>query len=407
MHDEGRWIGGTPIGGRGVSVVAWLVDSVDSINSTVFAGRNGWDSLVHPEDLFHSSAFLRLENDRSEIPPRYFLAGEPNGPAEAALPCYPMDAAADPWPFMRIDRLLGHLATRYSLTVPDPTAAAIAAILPTATCGGRRQQDTRLLTHPGCSETRRGLLAAELVAAVEADASDRGLASVSFLYVSATDRVLRDTLLDRGYAEFPSARYATLRLAKPGFDAYLDTLSSGRRREVRRERRRLADSGVWFAVEPFSPAMMAELAPLQLQHGRKYGHSYTLDGLTRNATLLAKHCGSALRAVTARSADGVVRGFALLVVWGERVFVLATGYDYGWQGKLPVYFAVVYYEPIEYASQIGAVTLDYAIESEQTKLSRGCVLEQRYGYLKVFDDRPAKEIGGLLQRIRLAHATGS
>jgi predicted N-acyltransferase len=353
---------------------------------------------VHPDDLFHSAAWLGLENDRADRPPRYFFAGRPNGPAEAALACYPLDAASEPWPFMRVDRTLWHLANRYSLTVPD----RVAAILPTYLCGSRRSPDTRLMTRPGCPEARRRELAADIVVAVEAEASERAMASVSFLFVGENDRALRDTLTRRGYTEFPTARYATLHLAGPGFDAYLDTLSSGRRREVRRERRRLADAGIRFAVEPFTPALMAELAPLQLQHGRKYGHAYTLDGLTRGGALFAKHCGAAMRAVTARSADGVVRGFAMVAVRGERLFVLQTGYDYRWQGKLPVYFAVVYYEPVEYASRIGAVTLDYAIESETTKLSRGCVLERRHGYLKVFDTETHHEVSDFLAQVRRA-----
>lgn len=381
-------------------MVAWTVDTVER------ACRDGWDLLVPPDALYYSAAWLRLENDRAELPPRYFLAGGPNGPAEAGLSCYPLSASTDPWPFMRVDRLLSHLAKKYSVTVAGRTAAAIAAILPTSLCGGRRQQDTRVLTRRGCAEARRGELVDELVAAAESDAAERDMASVSFLYVGETDRALRDTLTRRGYLEFPSARHATMHLAKPGFEAYLDTLSSSRRNSVRRERRKLADGGVRFAVEPFSPDMMAEFAPLQQQLGRKYGHSFTIDGIIGNGALLARHCGSAVRAVTARSADGVVRGFSLFVVWGGRLHVLQTGYDYSWQGKLPVYFAAVYYEPIEYAGRIGAATLDYAIESEETKLSRGCVLEQRYGYLKVFDDGLHGEVDGFLEQIRQAHKAG-
>jgi uncharacterized protein len=377
-------------------VVTWRVDTLSDVLG------HGWDSLVHPDDLFHSPAWLSLENDRSDIPPRYYLAGDADGRPQAAMSCYPLAASSEPWPFMRVDRTLWHLAGRYSVDMSERTAAAIGALLPSYLCGSRRSPDTRVLTSPACAEDQRPRFVAEVVGAAERDALEHGAASVSFLFVHEVDTVLRGVLAQRGYVEFPTARYATLPLPKPGFAAYLDMLPNSRRRDVRRERRRMAEAGVRFGVEPLSPDLVGEIVPLQLGHGRKYGHAYTVEALTRSLTLHIRHCGAAARVVTARSPDGVLRGFSLLIERGDRLFVNQTGCDYQWQGKLPIYFALCYYEPVEHASSIGVTTLDYAIEAEQTKVSRGCVLEQRYGYLKLLGGNGHSEVTGLLGRLRQA-----
>ncbi|RLU82241.1 hypothetical protein CTZ27_30265 [Streptomyces griseocarneus] len=370
------------------------------------AVRQGWDGLVHPDDLFRTPGWLSLESEQTNLPPVFYFAGDQEGNPAAALPCFPLDVASEAWPFMRADLLLRQLADGYGLPVEDGVGTAVDALLPTYLCGGRRVPDTGVLTAPDCPEDRRPRLVDELVAAAEDDARENAVASVSFLFVAESDQDLRQTLRNRGYAEFPTARYSTLHLPGPGFEAYLGLIAANRRRKLRYERRQLAEAGVTFAAEPLTPELTRELVPLLQQHGSKYGHAYAEESLTRNLELHDRHCGDDLRVITGRSADGVVRGFSLVVHRGSRLYVRQTGYDYAWQGKLPLYFALCYYEPVEYASRVGATALDYAVASEATKLSRGCTLEQRYGYLKAFDDKTGSEAGRLLDAIRQAAAEG-
>ncbi|MGW1074008.1 GNAT family N-acetyltransferase [Streptomyces sp. NPDC002537] len=381
-------------------MAVWRTDTVAD------AVRQGWDALVDPDDLFRTPGWLSLESEQTNIPPVFYLAGDEPGTPEAALPCFPLDATSEAWPFMRADLFLRQLAEQYALETDGTTEAALDGLLPTRLCGGRRVPNTRVLTAPDLPEERRPRLIDELVAAAEDDARENAAASVSFLFVAESDRDLRQTLAGRGYAEFPTARYSTLHLPAPGFDAYLGLIAANRRRKLRYERRQLADAQVTFEVEPLTPELTRQLVPLLRQHGGKYGHDYAEESLTRNLELHDRHCGDDLRVITGRSADGVVRGFSLVVRRGSRLYVRQTGYDYEWQGKLPLYFALCYYEPVEYASRIGATALDYAVASEATKLSRGCTLEQRYGYLKVFDDKARSETERLLDRIRQAAAAG-
>jgi hypothetical protein len=368
------------------------------------ARRLGWDTLAAPDDLFHSSAYLSLEGGLADTPPVYFVAGagaDQGGSPDAAVTCYPLSSASEPWPFMRIDSALLHLARRRGLTVSDQTTADLAGLLPTHLYGCRRAPDTRvLLTSRGTDEERARIVAA-FVDHLEQDARERGVRSMAFLFVSEGDTAARHGLRRSGYEEFPSARYATLRLDGTDFDAYLARFSRDRQREIRRERRRMHEA-VRFTVEPLTSDLIQELVPLLLQHGRRYGHAYTSEGLTRGMSLHRQHLGQQVSAVTARSSDGRARGFATIVAWGGRVFVRQTGFDYDWQGRLPLYFGVCYYEPIEYAMRIGATALDMAIESEVTKLSRGCELDQRFGYLKVLDEASRTRVEPLVRQIRAA-----
>ncbi|MEU3659964.1 GNAT family N-acetyltransferase [Streptomyces sp. NPDC032940] len=373
-------------------MTVWTTDSLTE------ARRTGWDGVVPPDDLFRSPGWLALESEQTNLPPRYLLAGE-DGRAEAGLSCYPLDASSEAWPFMRVDLTVRMLAGARGVEPDEDTGRAVDALLPTRLFGGRRVPDTALVTAPGLPGDRRRRRIAELVAAGEDDARTAGAASAAFLFVAATDTGLRDVLRERGYAEFPTAHYSTLRLPAPGFEAYLGLLPGDRRRKVRYERRRLEAAGVRFRVEPLTPDLTGELVPLLLKHGNKYGHAYAPEALTRTLELHARHCGADAEVITARSEDGAVRGFSLAVRRGARLYIRLTGYDYDWQGKLPLYFALCFYEPVEHASRIGATTLDYAVASESTKLSRGCTQERRYGYVKAFDPATHTTVARLLARL--------
>ncbi|MFG2754772.1 peptidogalycan biosysnthesis protein [Streptomyces xanthophaeus] len=378
--------------------------TVRTFESVEQARGNGWDDLAPSWDLFHSADWLSLESEQTNITPRFHLAGAEDGPPEAAVACFPLDEASEPWPFMRVDCTLRMLADRYGVPVPDGVLDP-ERLLPSYLAGSRRVPDTLLLTAAHLGEGRRRELTRELVAAAEEEARGRGSRSVAFLYVGEDDP-LREVLREGGYAEFPTARYATLHLPEPGFGAYLDGLPSLRRRKVAKERRQLDGAGLDFDVQPLTGELIPELVPLMVRHGAKYGHAYTEEALTRSLELHVRHCGAALYACTARSADGALRGFSVFVHRGSKLFLRQTGYDYDWLGKLPLYFEMIFYRPIEFAGSVGATAVDYAVESEQTKLSRGCTLEQRHGYVKLFDAQHQAVLEPLLEGVRQGPGQG-
>jgi hypothetical protein len=378
---------------------------VREVGTIADASRLGWDALVSPDDPYHTSSWLGIESAQTNVPPRYFLgwaAEKPAGPADAALSCYPLDASSEPWPFMRIDRVLLHRLQQASPPAGAGTETALAQLLPTYLCGGRRVADTRVLVDVRRPVGERRELIGDLLDHLERDARAQGVRSLSFLFVHEGDTVLREALAARGYLEFRSARYGMLPLCPPTFDAYLGRLTGHRRREVNRERRLLAAAGVRFAVEPMSAEVIGEMVPLQLQHDRRYGHAVTAEALEQNLRLHVDHCGDAVGALTARSPDGVLRGCAVLIRWGPRLVVRQAGFDYAWQGKLPLYFGVCYYAAIEHACRTGAALMDYSIEAEATKRTRGCELEARYCNLKLLEASGHSQIELAIEQIRQA-----
>jgi predicted N-acyltransferase len=372
-------------------------------DSLTEASQWGWDALAGLDDLIHSSNWLRFEAAQSNLPPRYHLAwvgGSDDPRSDAALSCYPLNAESEAWPFTRIDCALRHVAERSQIDLDVGVAGALAGLLPAYVCGARRAPDTRLLIaeqrRPGEGEQ----LAHCLLDHVERDACASGIQSVTLLFVRESDNTLCHALEARGYLRFPSARSATLALNRPGFDGYLAGLDHKRRNQVKREQRRLREAGVRFGIEALEAELIAELVPLQMQQFRKYGHDPSAQALAASLALQAEHCGHAMRVVTARSPDGTLRGFATMVHWGRHLYLRQVGFDYEWQGPLPLYFGVAYYTPIEYAVRAGVRLLNYSIESEAAKVARGCALEQRYGYLKVLVPGLRDRIEPLVRAIR-------
>jgi uncharacterized protein len=377
-------------------------------HSIAEACRLGWEELVGPDDVFHTSSWLAVEQAQTNRPPRYFLgwaARHAQGPAGAAISCYPLDIDSEPWPFMRVDRLLAHRLLERCETLDAATEATLAALLPTYLCGGRRVADTRVLVAGDRSRAERLALLGSVLDVVERDARESGARSVGFLFVHEADDLLREALAGRGYLAFPSARSATLSLEPPAFDTYLAGLTGHRRREVNRERRLLARAGVRFAAEPLSPELVDDVVSLQLQHDLRYGHDLTRRSLEQNLELQMEHCASFITVLTARSEDGVLRGCVLLLRRGRRLVVRQTGFDYGWQGKLPLYFGLCYYASIEHASRSGGALLDYGIEAEGPKRSRGCRVETTHGWLKLLDPATGDEVQRVIERLRHASDT--
>jgi hypothetical protein len=54
---------------------------------------------------------------------------------------------------------------------------------------------------------------------------------------------------------------------------------------------------------------------------------------------------------------------------------------------------------VQYALDHGIRHLDYSIASEEVKVSRGCELVGRYGYVKLLDDSHEKEVRRVLAEV--------
>jgi predicted N-acyltransferase len=327
-----------------------------------------WDALVGADDFFLSTPWLRVAERSAGVPMRYFLSwdgDELSGGLATAL----ADGAAA-WPLGRPDSVLSH-ATSEGLPGARELSARVqsgAALLPSLVCGGRHIGRNRIL-HRARSERSAFL---PLVERAEELGRHLGAACISFLYVDDRDTCLRSVLAARGYASHVSSTYSWLEVPAGGFDGYLRMLTRHRRETVRAERRRMAAAGVSVAVEPLTARAIPRLAWLETQLFAKYGLS-SWDPLESQRAFEAVRGELGEAALVSMARDGdEVRGFVLLMRWQDAWYAWRGGFDYEFQGRLPLYFETAYYRPVESAPAFGVRVIYYGVGSAATKRSRGC-----------------------------------
>jgi uncharacterized protein len=347
-----------------------------------------WGSTLSVDDFFLSQPWLKVVEATARVPMRYLVAHRADRPV-AALATALLDDSA-PWSLGRPDRLLalgvaegraGAAELRDAL--PDDLAGAL---LPTLVCGGRHLGRTRM----GLSAEASRDDVHTLVELAEQVAETRGARSVCFLYTDERDEPLRAVLDARGYACHESARYCWLSVPDGGFDGYLAGLSAHRRRRVRAERRRLRDAGIEMRLEPLEPAIVDRLADLETQLFAKYGMTAWQPRLSAELLHQVRTVLGERAVVSVARAGGKIRGFGLLLRFGDQWFVHRTGFDYEFQAEyqpesrsgLPLYNEVNYHYPLEYTERFGIRDIHYGIGSTEAKLLRGCQSTRQFSYLR-------------------------
>jgi uncharacterized protein len=399
----------------------------------------GWDRMLGPGDLYLSSRWLGVVERVGGLRPSYLLAVEDAGRAPGAsdhpgrapgasdhpgrAPGASEDAGASaqalagltvhelrpespPWPFYRLDLLLPHLLRKAAGPegqVPAGLAATAGRTMPMALLGGRQPAHQRLLVRPGLDEREAGGAAGAVLDAAMDLAAAGGVRTASFLYVDAGDRRLRG-LLDRGgFETFPSATAAVMPIPWDDLSGYLRSFRGHRRRRIESERRRLAAAGITFHDRAVEDPLIPELAALEVQHEARYGVEDTVEQASRAYRLVNEAMGGSVRALTAE-AGGRVRAFVVVVPWHDELFLRQAGFDYAFQGRLPLYFGLVFYHVIEYAIAHGIRTVYYSIESERAKASRGCRLVPQIAYVRALDPDLAPGLAAVAGHLRSAPA---
>lgn len=342
-----------------------------------------WEALLHSEDFHLSRRWLDIAERTTAAPFRYFLH-ESAGSVKGALPSVLADADA-PWVLARPDTLLTACAAEGAEgadavldRVGDPSS-----LLPSLVCGGRHMGRSRLLrADPHDDATARGLLDR-----AEAHARAAGAASVAFPFVGEHDTTLREVLRQRGYLHHASGRYSRLPLPPGGFDGYLAALPGKRRRRAQADRRQLAEAGVSSSLAPLDVRDIPRLAVLETSLLGKYGLDWTPAHTEAALHGIAEVMGE--DALVSRvTGDGEIRGYAVLLRFRDQWYSRQTGFDYDFQGRLPLYFEALYYRPVAEAPSHGVTGIHYGLGSEEAKRSRGCTAETQYAYiLKLEGDR--------------------
>lgn len=354
----------------------------------------GWNSLVGVEDFFQTPRWLAVQERNSGTTMDFLVQHRDGVPVAGLVAAWADDSV--PWLLARPDAMLtqavaaGVPEAEHCLT--ETAGGDVTSLLPSLVCGGRHLGRTRTLAGAGA-------LPSDLEALVEHAeqlAEERGAASVCFPHVDVRDTDLVALLKSRGFRSHTSAHYAWLPIPAGGFDQFLAEMSKHRRRRVRLERRALAEAGVEVHLEPLTKALAPRLGELDSNLLKKYGNPASPEHSAGLLTWIAEVMGDDAMVSVARQ-NGSIIGFGMVLRsrarGEEHWFGHRAGFDYDAQGKLPLYYDVLYYRVLDAAAQAGVSVLHAGIGSVDAKLARGCLAsEERSFLLRLPRTKPAREM---------------
>lgn len=342
----------------------------------------GWADLVGPEDFFQTPSWLAVQERNSGTTMDFLVRRRAGAPVAALVTAWADDSV--PWLLARPDAMLARALEEGTPEARDRLADVAggepASLLPSLVCGGRHLGRTRPLTAPDVLPPDVEALVAE----AEQLAADRGAASVCFPHVDERDTGLVDLLRRRGYRSHLSAHYAWLPIPPGGWDQFLAEMSKHRRRRVRLERRALAEAKVEVRLEPLTPDLVPRLGELDCNLLRKYGNPASPEHSAGLLSWIAEVMGDDVMVSVARK-DGQIIGFGMVLRsrarGREEWFGHRAGFDYDAQGRLPLYYDVLYYRVLEAAAREGVSVLHAGIGSVQAKLARGCLASEEHSFI--------------------------
>ncbi len=167
---------------------------------------------------------------------------------------------------------------------------------------------------------------------------------------------------------------ATFELPDGGFDAWLSTLPSKRRINVRREVRRFEEAGctvVWRALSE----CIEQIPPLAGATQTRYGADAPASLWLRLLRMHLAAMGEAARvALCMRPGDDEPVGFCLYYVHGETLYLRWAGFDYTRLGGAAEYFNLLYYSQAMLAPSLGVRRIHAGIKTIEAKALRGAQL---------------------------------
>jgi len=250
----------------------------------------------------------------------------------------------------------------------------------------------RLLLAPDLpAEPLRERLVRELVARCERG----GISSVHGLFLTETELA---TCTAQGWLARSDVQFHWHNRGYADFEAYLDTFRSDKRKQIRRERRRVAEAGVRFLTlhgRDISPAQLRFAFDAHERNFHRHGHEPYLNYACFEE--IARTLGEALLVKLACHGDRPVAAAVFLAsstalygrYWG------ATGDFHS------LHFETCYHQGIEYCIERGIARFEPGTQGEH-KIVRGFEPGPTHSAHYIADQRFHEAIADFLQRERVA-----
>jgi predicted N-acyltransferase len=340
-----------------------------------------WDSIANEVELHLSAHWLRSVEGNLEMSPLYLVRTGAGGEIHGAAVGYLMDdtpqSRADSLiKLSRVDFLLGGLLAG-ELGRSAGTAAVLRRLLPSLSCGGWTHANSDIVLSAGLCRRDRRAVAAQVVGGLVEAAADVGARSVCFPYVEERNQDLQELLIANEFVQFPAASHYAIDVTWRSFDDYLLHFPGPRRVKIRREYRRLKEAGVTFRTQRLDEPLARGLLPLAMGTVRKHQGAISEKSLYDRLRLLVE-VGSE---VVLLEHDETVKGFGVVIEWRDQLYARMCGFDYASQGRLPLYFGLMY-EQVRHAIERGLRRIEYGVAIEEAKMSRGARRFPQYSYVK-------------------------
>jgi len=324
------------------------IDAIDSI------GAQAWDALVGRDDPFLEHGFLSALEDSGAVGagtawvPEHVVARR-DGRLAGAIPFY---RKLDSYGEFIFDWQWADAYHRAGISY-YPKGVAAAPFTPVT--------GPRLLVHP--DEPFEGVAAA-LVAGLREAAEAHDLSGVHILFAPEDQHRL---LTAEGFLPRLSYQFHWLNRGYTCFEDFLADLRSGKRKEIRKERRSVADYGLHIEVVEGEAIRDSHVDAMwrfyRSTHARKWGEAY-LNRATFE--LLVERCRSHLVLVMASDAGRWVAG-TLNLRKGAGLYGRYWGCSRDYPG---LHFECCYYRLIEYAISRGLALFEAGAQGEH-KFLRG------------------------------------
>ena len=261
--------------------------------------------------------------------------------------------------------------------------------------GPRQGYRTQFLVRPGTDHTTA---VAHLVGELRAAAGDGACVAA---YVPTSDA---RALVAGGATAQPVLLETDAWLEVPpgGWDGWLESFTSRRRRNILREAARFHEAGYTIVRRPLTECY-EQLPALAGATQAKYGQvAATGDWLA----LLKMHVaamGQAAQVALCVRGDSDPFGFCLYYVWGDTLFLRWGGLDYPRLVGAAEYFNVMYYSQAALAPELGVRWIHAGIKSPDAKALRGAELRPLW-LVDLAEDSPlAQERDAVRRHNRLAY----